>query len=712
MTFPFDDVLDIAKLTHITDLNMTVWREGVQPIIFRVRGCRFSTMDAVMPAHLKFNTHLNHYLMFATSGSLNQQKTGGAKTIGELQNRAMGSQCTQNRHSGLLPKHTMNAIKSLQSFSPSKCAFLHMRKLLTKKSSLLSFCNSKSEDSGSEPSPPEGDLRRQELLARIAMLQAQKVRLTDYLDERSDYLSKFAEDANKEFDEVGENALKELDEAGARIMENLESRMQAFEESAELNKQEIDKNEMELVQFEGQIEDGRNEGLFFKNLRQNSPGVRAKEEIEKINKVNRENAGSKIRKYIYLALIGLLIIGIANALISSSSDLRKVAILGISGEIPFLCLVKGIGRRSFWVLASSTPEYFCLSSAGICHPFVCLLKFSSRPRSFHAYPRGDLDLESGTIRKPRKSRNSLQKLFKMLDSIRNRFQFYYKLHPFLVFFLSLSFGVTVLIILSVYEGRFRMMNALGKYDMGSGSYPFGKLRNLVMVAGHSVYTSNSCGKVDQEDSWFLESYQKHPGQASTFLAHIKEGVEIAAKDEGALLLFSGGETRKDAGPRSEAQSYWAVAESKGWFGKQDNVRWKSLTEEHARDSFENLLFSVCRFRELTGAYPYNITVVGYDFKEERFTHLHRSAIGFPENRFFYAGTPASSTSKEAAMKGEALVRSQFQEDPYGCSGPLRRKKLGRDPFHRSIPYPNGCPELEGLFRHCGVSPFPGLLPWA
>ena len=38
------------------------------------------------------------------------------------------------------------------------------------------------------------------------------------------------------------------------------------------------------------------------------------------------------------------------------------------------------------------------------------------------------------------------------------------------------------------------------------------------------------------------------------------------------------------------------------------MRWRTLTEEHARDSFENLLFSVCRFRELTGTYPYNITV--------------------------------------------------------------------------------------------------------
>jgi len=104
-------------------------------------------------------------------------------------------------------------------------------------------------------------------------------------------------------------------------------------------------------------------------------------------------------------------------------------------------------------------------------------------------------------------------------------------------------------------------------------------------------------------------------------------------------------------------------------------------------------------------------VVSYDFKEKRFAHLHRSAIGFPESRFFYAGTPAASNSKAAALKGEELVRTQFQKDPYGCRGSLYHKKLKRDPFHRSIPYPNGCPEIEGLFKYCGPNPYPDALPW-
>lgn len=113
-------------------------------------------------------------------------------------------------------------------------------------------------------------------------------------------------------------------------MENIESRMQAFEESAELNRLEIGENENKLAEFEGQMEKDRNEWLFFKNLRKRTPTdqAKAKDEMEKIKDLANENAGSKTRRNIYLAFIGLTVIGLADSFLSSSSDWRKVAALG------------------------------------------------------------------------------------------------------------------------------------------------------------------------------------------------------------------------------------------------------------------------------------------------------------------------------------------------------------------------------------------------
>lgn len=101
-------------------------------------------------------------------------------------------------------------------------------------------------------------------------------------------------------------------------------------------------------------------------------------------------------------------------------------------------------------------------------------------------------------------------------------------------------------------------------------------------------------------------YQR--GQVSTFVRHIELGVRLAREDGEALLIFSGGETRYEAGPRSEAQSYWIAAKHAHWWrddpaagsDEGDSVSSRTVTEEYARDSFENLLFSICRFKEVTG----------------------------------------------------------------------------------------------------------------
>lgn len=114
-------------------------------------------------------------------------------------------------------------------------------------------------------------------------------------------------------------------------MGNIESKMQEFEESMELNKVEIEESEKKVENFEGQYEKDRNEGLFFKSLGEKKPVdiEKAKEEAEKIKELTQKSAGSVTRRNIYLALMGLVVIGITDASVSSSPDWRKVAFLGV-----------------------------------------------------------------------------------------------------------------------------------------------------------------------------------------------------------------------------------------------------------------------------------------------------------------------------------------------------------------------------------------------
>lgn len=225
----------------------------------------------------------------------------------------------------------MISFKAIQtSFTPTKHALFQKTELSRKNSSGLFLCKSKDSDADNPPPPkPEGDTRQQELLVRIAMLQAQKVRVDDYLDERSEYLTKFTQNANAELDKIGENALKDLEEASARRMEEIEKRMQDWEESTESNKLEIEENEQKVYDFEDQIEKGRNEGLFFQNLKEAKPvdKAKAKEEMEKIKEVTKESTGSKTRRNIYLGLIALVSVAIVDSWVSSSSNWRKAAVL-------------------------------------------------------------------------------------------------------------------------------------------------------------------------------------------------------------------------------------------------------------------------------------------------------------------------------------------------------------------------------------------------
>lgn len=235
----------------------------------------------------------------------------------------------------------------------------------------------------------------------------------------------------------------------------------------------------------------------------------------------------------------------------------------------------------------------------------------------------------------------------------------------------------------------------------------GEIGSLVAVACHAVYVGGGLDDLLDDASWGLEEFQK--GEPRYLVEHIRRAVVIASGDPGALLVFSGGPTREAAGPQSEARGYLRIADHNGWWSRE-GVRDRAVAEEFARDSFENLLFSICRFRERTGCYPARITVVSWGFKRERFDH-HREALRFPPGRFTFVGVN-DPEDLEAAMEGERRRGlGPFLADPYGCGEILSSKRRDRNPFEQEHAYARTCPEVADLLGHAGPGLFEGPLPW-
>lgn len=230
----------------------------------------------------------------------------------------------------------------------------------------------------------------------------------------------------------------------------------------------------------------------------------------------------------------------------------------------------------------------------------------------------------------------------------------------------------------------------------------GHLDRLVIVAGHAIFLGNEPKQPENEANWSLMPFQRN--EISTYVAHIRLAVASAAADPSTLLVFSGGQTRADAGPRSEGQGYWNVADIYDWWGAPAVAR-RATTEEFARDSYENLLFAICRFREWTGSYPSRISVVSWPFKAARF-EIHRAALRIPESIFEFLGHGRPS-DPIAAESGEAKVLHAFARDPHGIQ--MSDKRNQRNPFNRCNPYATNCPELRPFLRRPECVDF--TFPW-
>jgi hypothetical protein len=170
-------------------------------------------------------------------------------------------------------------------------------------------------------------------------------------------------------------------------------------------------------------------------------------------------------------------------------------------------------------------------------------------------------------------------------------------------------------------------------------------------------------------------------------------------------------TQEKAGMRSEGESYWEIARDHGWL-QGAGISERAVSEQFARDSFENLLFSIARFKKQIGKWPQKMTALGWQFKARRFD-LHRRAMKWSAERFQYIGVNnPEGAALEKAIISEAATIQAVERDLFLTGPEFLAKRELRDPFHRQHPYRGIDPELDNLFDFLDRNTYSHSFPWA
>lgn len=219
--------------------------------------------------------------------------------------------------------------------------------------------------------------------------------------------------------------------------------------------------------------------------------------------------------------------------------------------------------------------------------------------------------------------------------------------------------------------------------------------HLVILPCHSIWKPGmTCGVL--KDEWVLAPFQVEGNDHMCFREHIERSINVLNKDPRAVLVISGGQTKEESGPVLESYSYYQLGCTLMPAEFKSHSK-RIVLEEFARDSFENVLFLICRYFEVLGYYPSFITVVGFEFKRPRFVEQHlKQALSFPEASIRYIGNNPDPAHLDEEGKSKYFsdlkaneirhARNHFEVDWYGVRAPLSTKKALRDPFLRSHGY--------------------------
>jgi len=147
--------------------------------------------------------------------------------------------------------------------------------------------------------------------------------------------------------------------------------------------------------------------------------------------------------------------------------------------------------------------------------------------------------------------------------------------------------------------------------------------SVVIVAGHAIYVNGR---------W----YGGFPGEDCFYVRHVEAGVRLIKDGPYDFCVFSGGPTRpkleSETKGVSEAFGVKMCAVDNRFCAENDE---RILLEEFARDSMENLFFSILVFHRKTGNWPARVGVVSWNSKALRY-HLIASGMLGRTNLFSWS----------------------------------------------------------------------------
>lgn len=198
--------------------------------------------------------------------------------------------------------------------------------------------------------------------------------------------------------------------------------------------------------------------------------------------------------------------------------------------------------------------------------------------------------------------------------------------------------------------------------------------NLVICPGHAIF---------QRGQWYGGYY----GEDHFYAGHVHAALELLRSSPSDVLVFSGGCTRSNdpavrngSVTNSEAAGMLEFAKP----GLSDTEQRRIALEPWARDSFENVFYSLLACFHRFGAWPASVYAVTWPFKANRF-YMIACGLGLGD-RFIFRGN--GDLENQEALEVVTRVNVQYEQamapggeilDPLHRGPDFVKKRLDRMP---------------------------------